>query len=334
MADASHAEGASDQSGRGLELDEAVSRLFESDDVLQQVEALHEVAAVRERAPELTPQLRELLSDESAPNKLRHAVAIELEGRGDIEGLIESLRISDHLALRGVLSALGRSGPEEALEEIEQSELPEQASRAARWARRLLAYRHRRDSEALLDVGELLSRQVEPDEPEELSVERATLEEARRVLREAEPSLPAVATSTEGAVAFTCGGQRHVALPAGDPREIATTAEEAPQVAALVAAEFPPEQTFGARYFVLTQPLDDGVGVSLTTMAGLVRAVGTAETSTGELQGTLISTRSPGAVIFSIEFTANDDGFFIGRFRFGGRVPSNHVEESATEPWE
>lgn len=332
MVDREHGRGASDVARRGLEFGEAVSSLFDSDELPERVEALGEVAAVRDQTPELTPQLRELLADESTPSRLRHAVAIELEGRGDVEGLMRSLHTPDNIALRGVLSALGRIGPEEALAEIERSEAPQATPEAARWAMRLLAYRyHRDDNDVLLDIPELLGHMVEPGDPEEVGAQSAAEEEARRAVREVERELPAIPISTRGGVGFTCGEQRHVALPAGEPGEIARTASEAPQVAAVVAAEFPPEPRFGPRYLVLTQPVEHDVGVALTTMSGFVRGVGTADAGRGELRGSLTSKRAPGGVVFVADFRADSDGFVIERLAIDGRVPSLQIQDDAVE---
>ena len=182
--------------------------------VAGEIKELPALTALKQLLREPTKRTRDvvgsLLEDASRPADLRLVAALALgseDTKENRELLIRSLEIDDPHVLGGVLQSLGKIGDERALAALpSKGKVAKAAREDLVFARRLIAYRHRVDTELfpsprkeeILKVSKKRSVKMKS-----ASITPAKLKKLRHLNRE----LPALRQSLEGALRLTCREQ-------------------------------------------------------------------------------------------------------------------------------
>jgi HEAT repeats len=177
-------------------------------------EALKELA--RRRSPGRGEVFARAVVSEKRPAEVRTAAAVELGKEAtpaNQKALVRALRSEDRNVVRRAAESLGRIGDEQALAALEDvRSRAEPLRRTVSFARSLIAYRLGLPGHRLRppERGELL--RVERRRAVPLETWQETPELLKRLAPTLRRELPAVPFATDGALAFSCGGNRFLVV--------------------------------------------------------------------------------------------------------------------------
>jgi hypothetical protein len=226
-------------------------------------EALKELA--RRRAAGRAEVFGRVVADEALPAELRAVAAVELGKEqpttANQEALLRALPSRDRSVTRRAAEALGRIGDERALaalKGVRSRAAP--VRRSVSFAKSLIAYRLglREQLLELPDRGQLLPVQRRRAVPLEVWQETPAL--LKRIAPTLRREVPAVPLAREGALAFSCGGNRFLVILHREVRSADRLAELAQRsaVAGVVLKRSPSLDRYSLLEYLLAHPAGDG----------------------------------------------------------------------------
>jgi HEAT repeats len=262
--------------------------------------------------------LKQLLLDEHEDPRLRNMAAILLGRVGTVDAakiLERALAVSNELALRGVLQALGTIGRKESGPRI--SRLTKRrglVGASATHAAALLAYR----------LGASGSRSRWPPRTSPLRVNRrhaqpiaitgAGGQALEAALESAAASAPWLQLTARGAFKIECDGDESIVLLAAEISEAGLAVLRRRKAVAGVVVRYNAEEdgNWEVAYHVLTQPAARGCQVFVATGKGHLVYAGTAQFKDARMEFEIRSTDRAGAI--AVELSGAFEG---GRFESG-----------------
>jgi hypothetical protein len=270
-------------------------------------EALKELARRRSRGR--AEVFARVVVDEQRPTDLRTAAAVELGKEATPAGqeaLVRALASPDRGVTRRAAESLGRIGDEQALEALKGvRSRAEPLRRSVAFAKSLIAYRlglraHRLEPPARGDLLRVERRRSVP-----LEVWQETPELLKRISPTLRRELPAIPIATDGALAFSCGGNRFVVVLHRDVRR-AGVGELARRssLPGVVLKRSPSLERYSVYEYLLAHPSRDGglhlFGVRTT---GVVGHYGTVRLDAGGPSFELRAVRTPHSPPLLVEGT-------------------------------
>lgn len=242
-------------------------------------------AAIRElgrrRSGLRTELLTDVVLDGEQDADVRALAAVELGKQADTahrQALLRALKVRERPVVRRAAEALGRIGDEEAYARLGRLRPRDPVvSQSVRFARTLISYRLGLDRD-LLDAPRA-PRLPESQRGEPMDIDFATPSEpvAREALTAAEEEFPALRLSTDGALDFSCGGDRFFVAFNRDVHRRKTLRGLRQHNAILMTVMRRPEVLgrYGAYMYVLTHPdSEDRLRLFAVRTTGLIALTG------------------------------------------------------------
>ncbi len=223
----------------------------------------------RRESPRRPDIFREVLDDPGQGARAKKTVVVQLGTerlRENQELLLRHLDAKDPSLFAGIVQSLGKIGDEQALQRLEETEAPDDATarRSLGFARSLLAYRLRLDRNLIEPPPD--ADLVEVTGGITFETARADAETMREALEQVKKHLPAVPLAEEGAaVKLTCRSIELLLVfteELREPKSLETIRYRSALPLVLLKTGLSLERYFLEQYF-FTQPAGDREGVAL-----------------------------------------------------------------------